>query len=318
MLRAQSFAAVLIAIIIAAIFLGAFPGGGKYAGVAAYNGPLDVVGSAKEWYGLRAASNTLANAGATTTAVIDVRGATTGTSCTIYLLGNGTGGLDFSTAGAGGTGQQCLLGATTFCTVTNTSCTISKVYDQSGANGCSAAPCNLAQGTTADQPTLTFSGLGSLPVMTFTTGQFLDSSTGPTSSATDTLSGVAKYTGAAQAQILAMASGNAWGRGTSANKWELFGAAISATANDSAWHVGQGTNNGVSSSINIDGTETANSGTGSATAGFVIMGATSTGGAQPWIGPIAEAGHWLTAFTSTQRGNMCHNQYGYWGTPTSC
>ena len=69
-------------------------GAGGVIASASYTGPGDVVSGATAWYGLRAYNNTLANAGATTTAVIDVLGATTATGCTIYLLGNGTGGLD--------------------------------------------------------------------------------------------------------------------------------------------------------------------------------------------------------------------------------
>ena len=133
------------------------------SGGGGYTGPGDIV-AATAWYGMRAYSAALASGGASTTKAIDVNGMTTTTSCTIFLNGTGTGGLDLTTAGAGGVGNQCLLGATTFCTVTNTACTVTKFYDQTGNGN------NLSTFVAGVFPIFVFSALGSSPAVTLFNG----------------------------------------------------------------------------------------------------------------------------------------------------
>ena len=82
-------------------------------GGGGYTGPGDVV-AATAWYGMRAYTAAKAGGGASTTKVADVTGTGVGGTCTIFLKGDGTGGVDLTTAGAGGSGSQCLWGATPF------------------------------------------------------------------------------------------------------------------------------------------------------------------------------------------------------------
>ena len=56
-------------------------------------------------------------------------------------------------------GSQCLLGATTFCTVTNSDCHISKFYDQTGNGN------DLSTLASSQFPNFAFSTLGSNPVL---------------------------------------------------------------------------------------------------------------------------------------------------------
>lgn len=97
------------------------------------------------------------------------------------------------------------------------------------------------------------------------------------------------------------------------------GASVTATASDLSLHAIQFIVNGASSAINVDGTNTTgNFGTqtGSTTISF---GVDSTFATPHYItGYLGEGGDWPIAFNSTQYGNLCHNQFLYWGTSTSC
>jgi hypothetical protein len=105
---------------------------------------------------------------------------------------------------------------------------------------------------------------------------------------------------------------------TSANTWRAIGGTsgtLNATANDAAWHAGQFVVNGASSVINIDGTETTGTVTGNTAAGAPIFttavsGQTVNHGEGGFIDNVA--------ISSSVRTNLCHNQYLYWGTVTSC
>lgn len=292
--------------------IGCAPGSGSVTQASSapaaptYTGPVDIVAAPSECYSLRACSATLAGAGATTTAVVDVRGAITTTSCTIYLIGNGTGGLDLTTTGAGGVSNQCLLGATTFCTVTNTSCTVSKLYGQTGSH-------TVVQATVGSQPIFTFNCVNtSLPCLQGDGARLLSGS----------FAGAAlPLTLSTVFERLTGGSGNTFGLNnailgadSTANQSyffyinEAFG-----TASDNVLHAYQGvlatTGNGI---INVDGVQTAGTGVGG---GGTTMSVLGTGAFQMLTGYWTEGLIYPIAFTTTQQNNMHANQSAYWGTP---
>jgi hypothetical protein len=102
-----------------------------------------------------------------------------------------------------------------------------------------------------------------------------------------------------------------------ANTMDMFAGTFQHfSASDSAWHAFNAVFNGASSVANVDGTETVLSGSPGTTGlanvnGFGI-------GVNMIAAKFAEGGIWPVGFTATQRTNMCHNQYAYWGTATSC
>lgn len=277
-----------------------------------YVGPGDISGTSfTAWWSLRAFNNALAGAGPSTTPVIDVLGATTATSCTIYLKGDGTGNVDLTTAGAGGVGNQCLLGATTFCSVTNTSCTVTQIYDQTGGGR------PLVNGTT--NPTLVLSCVSGLPCLQSQVATALMKSGGNFTPATGTVSfsGVFNRSVGTGTGVDMMAQNGVTQnrfKGAGANIIELFGGTsgnIQPTIADAAWHAANTMMNGTSGSfVNADGTQTTGTVTGSTTAGLIqaFQGAAST----TWL--QSEAGFAdNVAWTNTIANNVCHNQAAYWG-----
>lgn len=284
------------------------------AASGAYSGPGDIVAGAQWWGGLRAYNSTLANAGATTTPVIDVMGSTTGTGCTIYLKGDGTGDLDFTTAGPGAVGHQCLLGATTFCTSTNVSCTVSKFYDQT------TNTIGVSNGTAANQPTLAFNCLGSLPCLTFNgTSSSLTETGFPDTQEPMTVAAVSKNTDTgSQRELYNDGSSHAIGyQNSSTNQFWIFaGAVLAQTASSGVSHSTVGVFNGASSVVYVD--NVSNSGSAGTNTGGTMRFVGSGSGVEFLNGSVNEIGEWFSAFSSGQAGNMCHNQFTYWGTATSC
>jgi len=105
----------------------------------------------------------------------------------------------------------------------------------------------------------------------------------------------------------------------SANSIEVcIGCGFSVTASDSTLHAFNAVLNGSSSVASVDGTTTTGTTTGSTISGGTAIGADGSAGSEYVTGFINEFGFWLSAFNSTQYGNMCHNQRLYWGTPGSC
>jgi hypothetical protein len=298
--------------------------GGSAAVVAvAYSGPGNVVAGAKIFWGLRAYTAALANAGATTTPVIDVRGVGTGTGCTIYLKGTGTGDLDLTTAGAGGVGNQCSGGATTFCTVTNTSCTVSKIYDQTGSGN------HAIQATAGKQPTLTFNCFSGKPCLTFVGGAAVLADAGfADASASFSMAADFQNVAGVNSQIIMGAPNGAiiTDQSGAPNTFLIYaqGITVNVTAAADGDHhnamgvvtAGQTTVqtyvNGINDSLlfNANGTFTFAAG--------MFMGDTSTTPAAPYSGKIAETMFWASALTGTQAVNICHNQFIYWGASGAC
>jgi hypothetical protein len=320
----------LLVIALCLPLLGAWPNSGKVYPppvVSSYTGPGDVLASAFGWWGLRAYSAALAGAGATTTPVVDVLGSTTVTSCTIYLKGDGTGGLDLTTSGTGGVGHQCISGATTFCTVTNTSCSVSQIYDQSGGNHCGGGPCPLTQATAANQPVLTFNS----PSSGLQTLAFTAASTESLQNATInlglvgapyTFSHMSKYTNnSLQAYLATVGATDARlgydQAGTNANKFFFFAGIgfVSATASDGAFHDIQVYEDagGFAGALNVDGTDSSGLAPGNSSTGGFSWGVSFGTSNNPMNGNSGEIGVWEASSTSTIRNNLCHNQSTYWG-----
>jgi hypothetical protein len=133
-------------------------------GVTGYQGPGDVVSGAFIAASCARAYN--AAYAATQGPLCDIVDTATGlATCTINAGTNGFANVS---------SIQCPTAAptvsvATFCTVTHaTGCSVTKMYDQSGANACSGAvPCNVIQVILAQMPILTLSALNSLPCSLF-------------------------------------------------------------------------------------------------------------------------------------------------------
>lgn len=275
-----------------------------------YVGPGDVVTGALFWGGLRAYSGAIVDAG--TQPIVNVIKTTTSETCDIIV--SGTGGLGNTASCSSGSNGQA---AATFC---GANCAVVTLYDQSG-NGR-----NVTQATSGKRPDLTFSCIGSLPCMTFTSAS-VEVLTGTMVAQAQpyTMSSVAKWGGTC-ATCYVMAFGNTgftphigFGSGTGVVEG-YSGSAIAIAASSSVAHAMAYIANGASSVIISDNvTSTGNGGTTALTGRGTPFGIGSNGtNENPHNGPIMESGVWPGAMNSTQYGGMCQNQDSYWGLPTSC
>jgi hypothetical protein len=94
--------------------------------------------------------------------------------------------------------------------------------------------------------------------------------------------------------------------------------AVGVNASQSAWHAMNAVTNGASSVSNVDGTET--TGNVLSANGFsnTILELGRVDGWGNLTGMETEGGFWPGSFSFGQRTSMCHNQFTYWGTSTSC
>jgi hypothetical protein len=109
------------------------------------------------------------------------------------------------------------------------------------------------------------------------------------------------------------------GFGNSANTSFIYaGFAVTTTASENALHAIQDVFNGALSTTNVDGTSTGslNPGSGSLSASTTV--ATGFYAGNGFTGQANEMGVWATTFSGTNMTNLCHNQFTYWGTATSC
>ena len=279
-------------------------------GGAAYVGPGNVVSGAVAWWGLRCYNAAYSGN------VADITDSSTGnTTGTRLQCSAGTvSALVSGSACTFVTGNACSTLAVT-CAV---ACNVEKLYDQSGANSCSAA-CDVTQATNASRPTYssTCTGLTSKPCMTFSAAQGL---TSPLYAATvaqpGTLSQVYKQISGPSALLstfLCGLLGTNFGADLS-NYCGLTQSHISAA--DNAWHTAQGVfNDGASASLlYVDGGSGASSPLGVTT--FLTSGEPLAFGFGPgadFNGFAAEGGIWIIAFNTTQADNMSSNQRAYWG-----
>lgn len=272
-----------------------------------YQGPGDIVSGATAWWGLRAYNAAYATAGSN---AIAVRNTATSETCNVPVTSSG--GLG-NVAGCSGSSSGDTLAV--FCAESSGTCAITEFFDQTG-NGH-----NLTQSTTADQPTLNLSCLGSLPCAAGNGSSMYMTGTAPGGSPTAfAFSVVAEKTSSAtEAGLVNLGSNNPEFYYCCADgSIRLLGASgFTASVSDNAWHALQGTINGASSFIYVDTTQTTGSIASLATLGTLDVMAES-GGSHPLPGNITEVGIWSSAFTTTNATNLCHNQYSYWGTSVSC
>jgi hypothetical protein len=227
------------------------------------------------WWGFLPYNAANASAGPTTIPVADVYGVTTATYCTIFLKGDGSINTDNTTTGAGGVGNQCLLDWVQFCTVTNASCNVSKIYDQAGSNP-------IFTTTVGDMLTLVLNCYGSNPCgqsQETTASQLVctNNVTPATGKVFFTL--VANRSIGTTAELIIAENGTQnYVLGAGANTWELAGSAgnITKTANDATWHSAQGVINTTSSALYIDNATVAS---GSVTGGTTVQKCSAIRGA---------------------------------------
>lgn len=286
-------------------------GSGVYGGTKAqgYKGPGDIVSGAVVWYGLRA--YTAAIAAAATQKLVNVRNSSSNETCDILVATNG----GFAATVSNCSGASSGTAVATFCSGGGGSCSVAKFYDQSG-NGFDAP-----QLTAATQPGLLLSCLGSLPCLTFNGSTHFNGVSITSTSEPSTLVVLAERTGSFTTTMSTFSAFNGGnqpliGYSNSGNTMRLYaGTVVTATASDSAMHALQGTLNGASSVINVDGSETAvNPGAGQA-ATSIALGCDTLNCTGPLTGQVSEAGLWPLAFNATQRSNMHSNMSSYWGTP---
>jgi hypothetical protein len=278
--------------------------GGK-TGTVTYTGPGDIV-SFTAWYGLRAYSQAIVTAG--TQALVNLQRTSDSHTCDIIVSASGGLGntANCSTGGDNGTA------AATWCNATT--CNVLIAYDQTGGG----RPMNNYD---TAQP-LIFNCFGSLPCIQLSSGHYLQttgnytpatgvvsiSAVGERSTGTNGFMIVLTEDGGTSGnQLVTKASSNAWVMGPA-------GLGITGTASDAAVHAANGVINGGSSALNIDGTETTGTVNGVTSAGQIaIAGAAAN---------VLEEGEWgfldNSAVSSGTRTSLCHNQYLYWTTATSC
>lgn len=277
-------------------------------GGGAFSGPGDVVGGAQAFYGLR--GYTAAKATANIKAVGLIRASDSHT-CDVLLNGT-TGGLgvtgNCSTGGENGTAWA------TWCT--STTCKATALYDQ-------VSTINAVQATGTAQPVLTPNCIGTLPCLTFSGAQTLNAA-GSASNQPLTISTVVVRTGAftAQGDIFSDDPGLAVVAfdSSAATVAEYFGSFATVSATDGGWHAMQFVVNGSSSAFVIDATQTTGQNFGASALGANYRIGSESGGSF-LTGNVTEVALYPFAFTtggSSQVVSLCHNQFTYYGTSTSC
>lgn len=268
-------------------------------GAAGYTGPGDLsISGIKAWWGLRCYST------AYTGSVADIWDGATGNTVETLL-----------TCSAGGTINQTINPLSTTCAI---SCVVNALYDQSGANSCSAAACDAVNITNATRATYTQNCIGSLPCLTKAGGAGvtpIQKSSFPTSITQPyTVSTVCERTGANTTQagcIWASSAGAFVGPTSSTNTWlQYAGSVANVTANDSVVHAAQAIFNGASSTFYIDGSSNATNAGTLATGGALLL---MSDGTNALNGHFWEAGIWSGSFSGGQLSSMNSNQHSYWG-----
>lgn len=283
---------------------GMFPGPGTpHTVAAAYQGPGDVVTGATIW-GSCARVYTGAQA-STATSLCDLV-AVTGGAAVCTLRGSSTGYVDLAGTYCAGTTPAAACAA-----ASGGSCKVTKIYDQAGATG------GWIQATLASMPSLTFSGLNSLPGVDCTggTNALLATSGNVAASQPFTWSAVYKSNsatgggmsgGASGGSEAALVAGNALiGLGTTG------GLTVSGSAANASYHAVQALSaSGASNAIvAVDGSETTGTYTNTLGANALRFCRSGSGGTTV-DGTIMEMGLWATTgFNSSQRPAMNTNQH---------
>ena len=283
-------------------------GGGGFTGAG------DVVSGALAWYSPARAYNAAYATG--TGNLADIVDTATGlAACTIKAKTNGFADLTSTVCPTG----SPTVSVTTFCTVTHAAgCSITKLYDQSGAAGCSGISCDATQSTLANMPKLTLSALNSLPCLfgvsassTQLLSPNINGQTQPISHSavverTSNFSAAGSYIGTTGG-----GTGMLSNFGTPANTAGWYaGTQQSASATDSAFHAIQTIFNGASSLAYIDGSLTGpvNVGSDTMSGSHVIIANDPFGDFLD--GLVCEVGIWGVGFSSGQYSGLNSNQHG--------
>lgn len=287
----------------------------------AYTGPGDVISGAVAWWGLRC--YTSAYAGNVADVVDTSTGNTTGTrlqcaSGTVSALVSGS-------ACTFVTGNACSALATTCATA----CKVVTLYDQSGSNKCnsSASPCDVTNATNANRPDYITSCLGGLPCLRAATVAAKLTLASATSHAAVsqpfTFSSVSKRIASFTTyQVVCCDAAFQVAYAVTINNAVYVSGAgnTTQTASDSAAHNYQMvSNNAGTSYLTVDATQTSfalGNATAFASTTYRISG--STAAANNAAIDFFELGVWPSAFSTGNQTSMCHNQFAYWGTSTSC
>lgn len=278
-------------------------GFGPAGGGGGYTGPGDIVSGAVVWYGLRAYNAAQATAG-----FHAINVCLAGNTSCVDMVVNSSGNLVITTVG----GMSCSVAT----------CLIHTFYDQSGANACTGSPCDALQNTSADQPILVPSCIGSLPCIHVASGGVVGFQTTANFSTSTTsgfsMTGYGGLGGTFTTSNMQFISCNNNFSALGANfvssaEFYIYGGAspyLTVMPFTSGNHTMVGVANGASSALLIDGTVT----TGTATLGTTCAGGLlnvyfqTTG--QLFTG--TETGMWTTLFNSTQYNAMSSNISSYW------
>ncbi len=163
-------------------------------------------------------------------------------------------------------------------------CLVKIAYDQSGLNGCSAAPCNMVAPTPVAAPVLTLSVLGSTACMVFTgsNNDVISTASASTVAQPYSVSAVSSRPTAGRGVIgvlfadqAGVGTGDAFVYYSATNDTVTMqsNSAQSATATDNSFHAMQFNFQGASGNFYIDGNNTSvggSTGTNSMTLGFQI------------------------------------------------
>lgn len=288
---------------------GTFGNRAALSGAAAptYQGPLDTF-TTSPFAGYSCSEAPSAAFAATQGALCQFSGVTAGAV-------TGTCDLKTSTNGKADLASLNCVGNTvsivTFCTVTNTSCSVSKAYDLTGNTR------DVVNATLASMPPVVFSSspTGTLPVINCGggTNAFLQTASTFTQAQPLSLTYVANRNGTVQAGGLIGTNNTSvyMGGSSGANNAVIIaaGTGISGTASDNAWHAVNGlmNGNGTSSAINVDGTDTLGAaGTTGFSANNIRLCRANT---SEFLGLVAEAYIWASSNTSTDRGNLSTNAH---------
>jgi hypothetical protein len=274
-------------------------------GGGGYIGPGNVIASAKTWYGLRAYSSA-------------TRGNALVNAC------NSTGGTD---VGCGDLFSDATTGALVAATIggitcPGANCTIKTWYDQTAGGNCTGS-CNLTQATVINRPSLVASCIGSLPCARFVAGNSDAMATaGIFAQAQPLTVSTVAFAPSAVAGILWANTGSfniqatAWASTTTLRQYAGTIADNAIANNTSFIFASVFDDAGSGSNQYIDAVSHAASvGTNGFTGATLLIGGV---GLSPSTLDVFETGLWGSNIGSSSVTNLCHNQFVYWGTATSC
>lgn len=289
-------------------------GGSVVVAAASYTGPGDIVSGAKVFLSCaRAYTSAYASGGGK---LCNIRRASDNETCDFTAqTSGGSKGLIGNSSSCSGADNGVSL--TSFCNATT--CFVTKAYDQSGALACSSAACDVAQATTANQPTVTVSCQNSLPCINDSGASVLLVSSGTVSfSNPSTFSVVAQRssgTGGAGIFDMGIASQNnltaANGLGNNFNAFAGSNASFAAT--DGAWHSAQVVWNAASTTWSVDGSAPSTINPGSSGQSGTIQIAWNGNN-----GKLLEAADWNSAVSSGNQSSLCHNENVAYSLGLSC